>query len=74
MPDEAGLNFLGSICLVDDHRFLEYILDKFEKDPENIKEVTGIEDLNREMNMKNQMLQISPLTCVLVNGSNESCL
>ena len=67
-PDSMGLSFLHNLCMIGDHRFIELLLKHAREDKSKFAKITGIEDLNREMNSFNQMMSLTPITSALING------
>ena len=70
-PDSAGLTFIANLCINSDHRFIEYILEKNHKYKETLVRLTGIEDINIEINLNNKMLGCSPIIAIFLNGKFE---
>ena len=69
--DALGFSFVHNLCLVKDYLFIDMMLHEWEGQPDKVKKVFYIQDINEEMNRYHPVSGYTPITGILANGSKE---
>lgn len=69
--DSMGLSFVHNLCISNDEQFIDYLLDQYKNNTEAFRKITGIQDMNSEMNRRNEMSKLTPILAVFGNGKYE---
>jgi hypothetical protein len=65
--DAMGMSFIHNLWISNDCNFIKLILVIHRDDPVNFRKLTGIQDMNIEMNKLNKMSHLTPITAILIN-------